>query len=144
MSNIYLKVTNEKNWYSQNSDFLCLKNLAFFVPFILSEGNLFNICVLSKCIESFSLKMYIGSAKTYDFCMLVCFAFMFAHTYVFIWYQIVRLFENRIPIQAFEKWHNVSYRYVSYVKSETSDIWRTGAWFLKPFRERVEENHTTT
>ena len=22
--------------------------------------------------------------------------------------------ENRIPVQTFEKWHNVSYRYVSY------------------------------
>ena len=41
----------------------------------------------------------------------------------------------------FEKKHNVSYRYVSYVKLETSNIWRTGAWFLKPFGERVEENH---
>ena len=27
--------------------------------------------------EPFSLKMYIGSAKTYDFCMFVCFAFMY-------------------------------------------------------------------
>ena len=27
------------------------------------------------------------------------------------------------------------------MKSETSDIWTTGAWFLKPFGERVEENH---
>ena len=48
---------------------------------------------------------------------------------------------NRISIQTFEKWHNVSYRHVSYVKSETSDIWRTKVWFLKPFGERVEENH---
>ena len=30
--------------------------------------------------------------------------------------QIVRTCENRIPIQTFQKWHNVSYRYVSYVK----------------------------
>ena len=37
--------------------------------------------------ESFSLKMYIGSAKTYYFCMFVCFVFMFAHMYAFIWYQ---------------------------------------------------------
>ena len=37
--------------------------------------------------------------------------------------QIVRTFGNRIPIQTFEKWHNVS------------------AWFLKPFGERVQENH---
>ena len=40
----------------------------------------------------------------------------------------------------FEKWHNVSYRYVSYVKAETSDIWRTGAQFLKPSGERFEKN----
>ena len=55
--------------------------------------------------------------------------------------HIVRTFVNRIPFQTFEKCHNVSYRYVSYVKSETSYIWRTGAWFLKSFGERVEENH---
>ena len=55
--------------------------------------------------------------------------------------QITRTFKNRILIQLFEKWHNVSYCYISYIKSETSDIWRTGAWFLKNFKERVEENH---
>ena len=55
--------------------------------------------------------------------------------------HIVRTFENRIPSQTFEKWHNVGYRYVSYIKSETSDIWRAGAWFLKPFGERVEESY---
>ena len=55
--------------------------------------------------------------------------------------NIVRTFENRIPFQTFEKWRNVSYRYVSYIESEKSDIWRAGAWFLKPFGETVEENH---
>ena len=55
--------------------------------------------------------------------------------------QTARTFENRIPIGTFEKWDNVSYRYVSHVKSETSNSWRTGAWFLKPFQERVAENH---
>ena len=54
--------------------------------------------------------------------------------------HIVRRFENRIPFQTFKKWHNVRYRYVNYIKSETSDIWRTGAWLLKPFGERVGEN----
>ena len=49
--------------------------------------------------------------------------------------------QKRIPIQTCEKWHNVSYPYVSYVRSETSDIWRISPLFLKPFRERVEENH---
>ena len=86
--------------------------------------------------------MYIGSAKTFDFCMFICFAFMFAHIYSFISnVHIVRTFQYRIPFQTFEKWHNVGYRYVSYVKSEISDIWRTGAWFLKPFGESVEKNH---
>ena len=48
---------------------------------------------------------------------------------------------KKIPFQTFEKWHNVSYRYASYAKSEISDTWRTGAWFLKPFGEKVEEYH---
>ena len=55
--------------------------------------------------------------------------------------QIVRTFKNKILIQTFEKWYNISYRNVSYVKSETSDIWRTGSIIFKPFGERVEENH---
>ena len=67
---------------------------------------------------------------------------MFAHIYEYLIsnVQIVRTFENRIPIQTFENWHNVISRYISCVKSETSDIWRTDPWFLKPFGERVEEN----
>ena len=28
-----------------------------------------------------------------------------------------------------------------YAKSETFNLWRTGAWILKTFGERVEENH---
>ena len=35
----------------------------------------------------------------------------------------------------------VNNRYISYIKSETSDIWKTDEWFLKTFKERVEENH---
>ena len=54
--------------------------------------------------------------------------------------KIVRTFENRILVQTFRKRDNVSYCYISYVKSETSNIWITGARFLKPFQERVEEN----
>ena len=53
--------------------------------------------------------------------------------------QIVRTFKNWIPTETFEKWHQKSYSCVSYVKSETCQIWRTVAWFLKPFGERVEE-----
>ena len=34
--------------------------------------------VLEIDFEPFSLKMYIRSAKTYHFCVLVCFAFMHA------------------------------------------------------------------
>ena len=55
--------------------------------------------------------------------------------------RIVRTFKNRITIQLFEKWRNISCCYISYIKSETSDIWRTGVWFLKPFKGRNEENH---
>ena len=61
--------------------------------------------------------------------------------YAIICVQIVNRFENKTPIQTLEKCHNVSYRYISYIKSETSDIWRTGAWFSKPFWERIEENY---
>ena len=77
-----------------------------------------------------------------DLILTLCF-----HVCTHVWFHLtsnvqnLRTFENRIPIQTFEKWHNVSYRYVSQVDSETSDIWRTGAWFLKPFGERVEKNH---
>ena len=35
---------------------------------------------------------------------------------------------------------NVTVTLGSYIKSEISD-WRTRAWVLKPFKERVEENH---
>ena len=77
--------------------------------------------------------------------MFVCFAFMYAllsclHTCI-LSSDIKRDIENRILFETFEKWHNLSSRYVSYIKSEASFIWRTGAWFLKPFEERVEENH---
>ena len=80
-----------------------------------------------------------GSAKTYDFYMFVWFAFMYALFLSNV--HIVRTFENRIPFQTFKKWHNISYHYASYVKSETFNIWRTAAWFLKPFGGRIEENY---
>ena len=35
---------------------------------------------------------------------------------------------------------NVTVTLVSCMKSEVSD-WRTAASFLKPFKERIEENH---
>ena len=93
--------------------------------------------------------MYIGSAKAYDFCMLVYFAFMYALLYActsVCFHQlsnvrIVRTFKKRITIQLFEKWHNISYCYISYIKSEASDICRTGVWFLKPFKGRIEKKH---
>ena len=67
-------------------------------------------------------------------CFYSCFAFMFAHMYAFIWYQTYTSSEqSRLEFHTFEKWCNVSYSYVSYIKSETSAIWRAGAW--------VEENH---
>ena len=30
---------------------------------------------------------------------------------------------------------------MSYIKSEISIIWRARAWLLKPFEDRVEEDH---
>ena len=79
-------------------------------------------------------------------CFHVCFDFLFAHMYaphihLISNVHLVRTFESSIPFQTFKKWHNVSYRYGSYINSETSDIWKTGAWFLKAFGESVEENH---
>ena len=65
--------------------------------------------------ESFSLKMYIGSAKTlFLYVSMLCF-----HVCTYVCFHlisnmhIIRTFENRIPFQTFEKWHHVSYRYVS-------------------------------
>ena len=74
-------------------------------------------------------------------CMLCFHVCTHVYFYMISNVQIVKTFQNRIPIQKFKKWHNVSYCCVSYIKSETSDIWRTGAWFFKTFGERVEENH---
>ena len=59
--------------------------------------------------------MYIGSAKTYDFCMLVCFAFMYPLFSCLragilssdIKGALVRTFEKRIPFQTSEKCLNV-------------------------------------
>ena len=58
--------------------------------------------------------------------------------------HVVRTFKNRISFQTFEKWHNVSYRYVSYINSETSDIWRTGTWFLKFLEWGLRKTISTT
>ena len=99
--------------------------------------------------ELFSLKMCIRSAKNMNFvCLYALFSFMLCfHVCTHICFNltssvhIIRTFQNRIPFQTVEKRHNVSYHYVSYIKSETSNIWRTGAWFWKWFRERVKENH---
>ena len=89
--------------------------------------------------------MYIWSAKTYDFCMFAYFAFMYALFFMFATHvsfhlipnvQIVRTFQNRIPIQTFEKWHNVSYRYVSWfmVKPHMNDIWMTYEYIQVTYR----------
>ena len=69
-------------------------------------------------------------------CFHVFFASTFAQMYPSIWYQTCTSSEHSKIEFNFKR-----YRYVSYVKSETSDIWRTGAWFLKSFGGRVEEKH---
>ena len=64
-------------------------------------------------LESFSLKMYIVSAKPYYFCMLCFHVCTHGCFHLMSNLHIIRTFENRIPFQTFEKWHHVSYRYVS-------------------------------
>ena len=61
-------------------------------------------------------------------CMLCFYVYTHVCFHLISNVHIVRAFENRISFQTFEKWHNVSYRYVSLVTSETSDIWSTSAW----------------
>ena len=56
-------------------------------------------------------------------------------------YACTHMISHMHTYKTIEKKHNVSYLYASYVKSETFDIWRTAAWFFKPFGERVGENH---
>ena len=86
--------------------------------------------------------MYIGSGKTWFLYARMVFFHVCTHVcfHLISNVQIVRTFKNRILIPTLEKWYNVSYRFVRYIKSDTSDIWRIGAWFLKP-GEKVEENH---
>ena len=51
--------------------------------------------------------------------MFVCFAFMFSQMYAFIWYQTWTSSEHskiEFHFKTLEKWHNVSYPYVSYLK----------------------------
>ena len=55
--------------------------------------------------------------------------------------QIVRIFENRIPIKTFKKWHNVKLPLRQLRKVRNIRYWRTEVSFLKSFGERVEENH---
>ena len=47
--------------------------------------------------------------------------------------HIVKTFENRILFQTFEKWYNVSYRYVSYVKSQKHPILENRCMTFKTF-----------
>ena len=64
-----------------------------------------------RVYEPFTLTMYIGCSKTYDFCMFVCFVFMLlcfhvcphACFHLISDVHVVRTFENRIPFQRFEK-----------------------------------------
>ena len=92
---------------------------------------------LKKCLQKYiifvCLYVLLSCMLCFDVCTHVCF-------HLISNVHIVRTFENRIPFQTFEKWHRVNYRYVSYIKSETSFIWRTGTWFLKSFKDRVEKN----
>ena len=95
--------------------------------------------ILEECPQlharAVPLKMYVGSTKTWFlYTCILCFnVFTNVCFYLISNVQIVRTFENRNPIQTFEKWHNVSY-----VNSEASDTWKTfwregwGKSYLRP------------
>ena len=99
------------------------------------------LSILLYIIEPFSLKMYTRSAKTYDFCMFVWLVFMYALLSTRVCFHlksnvhIVRTFENRIPFQTFEKWHNVSYHYVSYISQKYSILKNSCMVFKASWRE---------
>ena len=92
----------------------------------------------NKIIYIFFSNKQLSTCLSYEY---NCFSMMDACFRLISNMQILKTLENRIPIQMFQNWHNVSYHYVSCTKSETSDIWRTGAWFPKPFGQTVKENH---
>ena len=68
------------------------------------------------------MQMYIRSAKTYGFCMFACLVLMSALLSCLqkcmLSSDIKREYRQNM---CRKKWHNVSYRYVSYIKLETSD-----------------------
>ena len=105
-------------FYQSRSHWKCTLGLQNHMIFLC-------LCVLLSCMICFHV------------CKPVCF-----HP---IWNaQIVRTFKNRIPVQTFKKWHNVSSRYNSYVKSETADIWITSQWFSKNFWRELRKIISTT
>ena len=94
-----------------------------------------------KCTSGMQKHLIFVCLYTFRSCMLCFLICTHICFHLILNVKILRTLENRIPLQLFEKWHNLSYCYVSYAKLETSDISRTGALFLKSFLERVEENH---
>ena len=85
--------------------------------------------------EPFSLKLYIGSTKTWFLYVSMLRFHVCTHVCFHLISNVqIRTFENRIPNQTFEKWHNVSYRYVSYVKSETFWYLENRCKVFKTFR----------
>ena len=102
---------------------LCVGNCAFnfyccSVRFwaVLTE-NVHRVCknmILLVCLYAL-----LSCILCFHVCTHLCFH-LISNVY------IVRSFKNRIPFQTLEKWHNESYRYVSYIK---------------PFGEKVAENH---
>ena len=72
--------------------------------------------------EAFLLEIFLGPAKIFV-CLYALFSCL--HTYMLSseMKRENRTIENRIPFKTFKKWSNISYHYVSYIKSETSDIW---------------------
>ena len=106
------------------------KNFQININFLVSKRDVFKV-LRKEDFWAILTENVHRVWKTYDFCMLVCCDFMYAHTYAFFWYQTCTSSEHS----------KIEVRDQCKIKSETSDIWRTSAWFLKTFGERVEENH---
>ena len=81
-----------------------------------------------KCRLGLQNHMIFICLHAFLLCMLCFYVYTHVCFHLISNMHIVRTFENRISFQTFEKWHNVSYRYVSLVTSETSDIWRKSVW----------------
>ena len=75
-ASVYLKSKLQIIQFTHKPKTFNFRNCKVF-SYLFSFANISSTKFL-LAFESFSMKMQIGSAKTYYFCMFVCFAFMYA------------------------------------------------------------------